>query len=374
MLDVLLDPNNIFIWIILILIIIGAIAVISRPFSTYIKFVYPNAKFEAIGNPYISEKELNRIIESKDLNGFKEILNSLKDYNLEGKDVYFIQKSLDDHFLKTIDMMQKDSSKKMNNFFSKYLEKLDFYLIKNTIKIKLFGRTIDTNLINQGFLPHTKKLLNEIVEADIDGLKKILKDNGFEDELIDTISGEEIDIISIDLAFDKHIFKKLDEVKVPYKCDNAKKQFVSTLIDLTNIKNILRAKQIGYDAESCKKLFVGDGHEIASWKFKELAESDTVSQVIARLEGTSYFNPLKDSIEDYNKENSVQILENSLDSHFLNLIKNISIQNYATIGPTIRFLVSKEFEIKNLKAIVKGISEGLSIEVIKKVLIKEVSA
>ena len=75
MLDVLLDPNNIFIWIILILIIIGAIAVISRPFSTYIKFVYPNAKFEAIGNPYISEKELNRIIESKDLNGFKEILN-----------------------------------------------------------------------------------------------------------------------------------------------------------------------------------------------------------------------------------------------------------------------------------------------------------
>jgi vacuolar-type H+-ATPase subunit C/Vma6 len=50
---------------------------------------------------------------------------------------------------------------------------------------------------------------------------------------------------------------------------------------------------------------------------------------------------------------------------------NISTQNYVTIGPTIRFLVSKEYEIKNLKIIAKGIDENLSSDLIKKLIITE---
>jgi vacuolar-type H+-ATPase subunit C/Vma6 len=52
-------------------------------------------------------------------------------------------------------------------------------------------------------------------------------------------------------------------------------------------------------------------------------------------------------------------------------MKDISTQNYVTIGPTIRFLVSKEFEIKNLKIVAKGVDEHLSSELIKGFLIKE---
>ena len=73
----------------------------------------------------------------------------------------------------------------------------------------------------------------------------------------------------------------------------------------------------------------------------------------------------------YPKAGSVQIFENALDALLLKLVKNISTQNYASIGPTIRFIVSKEFEIKNLKIIVKGIGEGLPIDIIKPLLITE---
>jgi V/A-type H+-transporting ATPase subunit C len=143
------------------------------------------------------------------------------------------------------------------------------------------------------------------------------------------------------------------------------------MLDLVNIKNVLRAKQFGYDPESCKKLFIGEGREIASWKYDEISEVDSVSQVISGLEGTSYFDALKNSIETYNKDKSVQILETSLDSLFLKLVGDISTQNYVTIGPTIRFLVSKEFEIRNLKIIAKGISESLSPDNIKGFLVTE---
>ena len=118
------DPNNYPFGIIVIAAIVGAIAIISRPFSTYVKFVYPNAKFEAMGNPFIGDKELDSVAESKDIISFKETINTLKDYNISGEDTYSVQKSLDDTFIETVNMMRNDSSKKMNDFYDVYLEKL----------------------------------------------------------------------------------------------------------------------------------------------------------------------------------------------------------------------------------------------------------
>ena len=93
------------------------------------KFAYANALFEAIGNPFIEVKDLDRIVDSKDLSGFKESINNLKDYNIEGENTYEVQQSLDEHFIKTIEMMRKNSPKDMNTFYDTYLEKLDLYLV-----------------------------------------------------------------------------------------------------------------------------------------------------------------------------------------------------------------------------------------------------
>ena len=371
MLEGIFDPGNFLFWVIIIALIAGAVAIISRPFSTYVKFVYPNAKFEAIGNPFVIERELNRIVENKNLDDFKDAINASKDYNVSGESIDNIQQSLDHHLLKTIDMMIMDSSNKMKNFFDTYLEKLDIYLIKNALKSIIEKKTLDNKILDKAFLQDTKKFLQILIETEKLNIPELLKNYGFGEDIIDAFKEEKIDFIKFDIAIDKYVIYKLKHVKVPYKCNNAKERFVNTIIDIINIKNVLRAKQIGYSQESCINLFLGEGQEIAFWKFKELAEVEFVPQVISALEGTSYFNVLKDAIEDYNKEKSVQVLENALDSLYLKLVKNISLKNYITIGPTIRFLVSKEYEIKNLKVIVKGIGEGISSEIINKILIKE---
>jgi len=373
LLEIFLDPYNYPFWVLIVAIIFGVIALISRSFSTYVIFTYPNAKYEAIGNPFITEKELNRVIDTKDLTTFKDTLNASKDYDLSGDTTYEIQQSLDDNFIKTIEMMQKDSSKKMHDFFNTYIEKLDIYLIKNTIKNKLENQKIDEKIINKTKLPTTKTLLQKIMDSEKQNLPEILKNYGFDKDVIEAVSEETIDFLKIDTTIDKHIINKLREIKVPYKCEKAKQKFINTLIDTITIKNILRAKQLGYDEESCKKLFLGEGQEIAPWKFKEITEVDSVPHVISSLEGTSYYDALKDVIEDYNKDKSVQVLENALDINLLKLVENISTKNYVTIGPTIRFIVSKEFEIENLKIIAKGISEDLSSDIIKNYLVKEVA-
>jgi V/A-type H+-transporting ATPase subunit C len=270
-------------------------------------------------------------------------------------------------------MMQNDSSKKLKNFFDVYLEKIDIYLIKNQIKKKIDGRKIEESILDEAILLATKDIVIKIMDAEITDLPTILKDYEYEQALIDALSEDPVDFLTIDTAIDKHVIRKLQQVKVPYKCEKPKQDFIKIMIDIRNIKNILRAKQLGYDIESCKKLFVGEGHEIASWKFEELTEVDSVSQVISGLEGTSYFEVLKESIEQYNKNSSVQILETALDGLFLKRMRDISMENYISIGPTIRFLVSKEFETLNLKIIAKGVDEGLPPELIKNFLVMEVA-
>ena len=373
MLEVIFDPNNYPFWVIISSIIIGVFAAIIRPFSTYVAFAYPNAKFEAIGNPFINEKELNRIIDSKNLSDFKDTLNSSKDYNISGDSVYEIQKSLDDNFIGTIEMMKKDSSKKMKGFYEIYTKKLDIYLIKNAVKHKIDDKEINEDIINQAVLPETRDTIKRITESEKQNLPNILKNYGFEKEVIDIITEEKIDFMRFDTAIDKNIIELIKRVKVPYNCDKAKQRFVNHLTDIINVKNVLRAKQLNYDTDSIKKLILGEGQEIAPWKLKEISEIETVPQVISSLEGTSYYDALKNVIEEYDKERSVQILENALDGHLLKVVRDISTQNFVTIGPTFRFIISKEFEIKNLKIIVKSIGEEINSDIIKPLLIREAS-
>jgi len=365
-----LGPYSALFWILIFSLTAVVIGLASRPFLTHAKFAYPNALFEAIGNPYIDDKEMGTIVESKDLTAFKETLNASKNYHIEGEDSQSVQNSLDDNFIQTIEMMRKGSSKKMNDFYDMYLEKLDIYLIKNELKKLIMGKTKEVE-IDKAILPRTKEFLIKLKDATKENLPEILLFYGFEKELIDKISEAGTDILTLDVEIDKHVINKFYKTEVPYKCEQAKLSFVKSMIDIMNLKNILRAKQLEYDVSSCKRLFLGEGKEIASWKFNEIAEVDEVPQVISSIEGTSYFNTLKDNIELYNKEGSVQVLENALDGLFLKMVKDISIQHFLNLGPTIRFLISKEFEIKNLKVITKGIGEKLSSEFLKGLLITE---
>lgn len=369
MIGSILDPTNPLTWVLIIVILAGAIAVIYRPFSTYVKFVYPNAKYEAIGNPYITEKELNKLVESKNIESLKETLNTNKDYKLTGENIYALHKSLDDNLIKTIEQMKKDNSKKMKYFFDTYLEKLDLYLIKNVVKNRLKNIDVDKKIVENAFLQRTKNALQELIDADRNKILEVLRNYGLPEDIKTLLEEKEVDFLKLDTIFDTYIVDRFKQTPVPYKCESGKKRFVNYLVDTLNIKNVLRAKQLGYSKDSCKSLFLCEGQEIPKWRFNELAEADSVSQLISSLEGTSYYDPLKNSIEKYNRENSVQVLENALDCNLLNIVKNISMENYASIGPTIRFLVSKEFEIRNLKSIVKGIGENLPSDVIKNVLI-----
>jgi vacuolar-type H+-ATPase subunit C/Vma6 len=253
LIESLFDPAGYPFWIFILITIAGAIAILSRPFSTYVKFVYPNAKYEAIGNPYVMEKNLNSIVESKTLNDFKENLNISKDYKIAGESPYDVQKSLDESFYQTIEMMKKDSSKKMQKFYDIYLEKIDMYLVKKELRNKLRNNKLDEKSIEQAILPTIKKLLFNIKETEKEKLAELLLDFGFHEDIAKELKNQEIDYMEIDNEVDKYTINRFVEVEVPYKCEQGKNDFIKTHLDIYNIKHLLRCKQLGFDKNSCMK-------------------------------------------------------------------------------------------------------------------------
>lgn len=371
MFEEILNPSSPVFWLIIIGILIAVALFIARNFRTYMKFIYPNAKYEAIGNPFIQEKELNILIENPSLEGFKDRLNVLRDYQVEGTTASLIQQSLDKNYLRTITMLRSDSPKKLSGFFDLYLQKIDFYLIKNEIKNRITG-AVHTQPLDAAVLPRTRDFLVQLQHSTKESLPELLSSQGFSKNVIEELMKEPADLLRIDALLDRMFLNQLKQVTVPPKCDQPKQDFIKHIIDLWTIQHLLRAKQLSYPTDACTKLFLGEGKQIARWRFDQMADAADVPQMISLLDGTAYYPAVSSKIEQYTKERSVGVFEQAVQSVFIQRIKEISLQNYLTFGPTLRFLVSKEFEIKNLKVIAKGIAENVSSELMKRTLVTEV--
>ena len=374
MLDFLFDPGSPFVWILIIAIISGAVAVISRPFASYIQFVYPNAKYEAIGNPYIHKQTLEKLVELESLDQFIEQVNTNKDYHIEGTTAADIQQQLDKHLETLITQMKKEHGKKMQGFFTAYIEFKHGPILKSIIRGLYEKNTIDYDYFLQSASSQTiRALINQISTAQPETISSILTSYGFTSLLTDLMESTDTVPLQLDSAVDSYLINQMKQVKVPYKCKDAIQEYLNRLTDTYLIGHILRAKHLKYHEKLCRLLNIGDGYEIPTWKFEELSNAETVTEIIEGLDGTSYYPSLKQAAEKEDITKSVQPFIIAIDQHMLTILRQLSQQYYTSIGPTLRFLLSKEKEIINLKIISKGISEHLPTDKITPLLITEVN-
>ena len=361
-------------WLLIIAIITGALAIITRSFITFAKFAYPNAKFESIGNPFIKEQQLQRYLEISDLQQFIDQLNSQKDYHLDETIPSEIQHELDQQLVNTIQMMKQDSTKKMTYFYDAYLELIDANLLKTAFKQILTKQQVDETLSDQAVSPRIKKHLQILSKTKPDEIQTVLKKYDYPEHIqtLVTADEEESSSFALDAAVDKLLLSKLQAIKVPYKCSEAKNVFIKRMIDIRTIKHLLRAKHLGYDADYCKQLLIDEGFELAGWKQEDLCNAENPTDVITKLEGTQYYPVLKKVDDQLSAKNStVQPYTDAIDQFWLHLVKNISTSYYTNIGPSLRFLEYKQLEIRNLKIITKGIAEKLPSKLISSLLITE---
>ncbi len=328
-----------------------------RKILSIASFMGPNATIFAIGAKYTEKENLEHLLE---MNNINEIFSEIKKEGYEIEELDNWDVNIERYMLHMMDRAISMLPEGVRQFSEVYMLKFDANVLRRVLRGKYTNLSKDKiySMIYEG--KHLSKLiLSHMVEAtSIEDAIAALDVTPFR-KVID-VWNETGDLQSVDLAIDKIVIEKLIDAKSTLDEDSreAIEKIVSILIDIYNIKALVRAK---YTNDKAEKYIVEGGYELDSWKLKNLSESRSIEEILGNLEGTSYsfLRDLKDPFE----------VELALDNFLLEKANDLGITYSTSSGPAMMFLIAKEFEARNLKTIIKGFLEELPRDKVNKLLV-----
>jgi vacuolar-type H+-ATPase subunit C/Vma6 len=148
----------------------------------------------------------------------------------------------------------------------------------------------------------------------------------------------------------------------------------STLIDIQNVRTLLRAKHAGINPAEISPSLLNGGFRLPFWRLIQLNEMMSLPDIIGQLNGTGYDRILQPFLPSYPGQDSLIQFDLALDWFLLTHLAKISLMYYYTGGPLIWFLLAKEYEYRNLQVVLTGLAEGVDPAVIKNYLVCDTGA
>jgi len=139
------------------------------------------------------------------------------------------------------------------------------------------------------------------------------------------------------------------------------RNFIHLKVDIANIKTLLRMRHRGIGAHN--ELLINGG----TVSVDMLSSTQTLEDLLTSLEGTKYY----DLLEPHLKSDSVDLNScvHSLDEYMANKTKRFSYLYPLSVLPVLDYLLKKEREVYNLRAIVRGKQAGLANELIEELVV-----
>jgi len=357
-------------------IIVKIIAPKAQIIVNAMRFAYPNARVRAIGVPYVLANNVHPLLESKNVSDvISRIAESYK-LDVTGEDPDELEKALNLALLKTYKSTITRVPKCIKPFLEAYLMKFEAEQLKTVIKGKNAGLSPDA--IKQKMISVenvTSDLIGELAEADnMDRIVQILSDTPYGKELSNALLDYEKtkSVLPLELALDRCVFQGLSESisKIPASIVSPVSEFVDTYVDATNIKVLMRAKKESLEPEAVRKYLLPGG-TLSAWVLTQAIESRDIVEIVATLEKTEYASLLKKAMSEYEKSGSIYAFEVIFDKHLLHMVFGFARKNIFDVGPIMRFIVAKDYEVRNIRAALHGIRERLSLEQMKDIVICE---
>ena len=238
------------------------------------------------------------------------------------QDQYPLEKALDAQLAESYDLVARITPDNSKEVFKFLLKKWDIRNIKSIIIAKQAGLNLDETLnLLVPFGTLTDKL-DTLVEAEtvtevLNGLEGTEYPKILEDAI--PLYNETGLLLPLESAMDNYLLENLLRSSATPEDDNTLllHNYVGTMVDVANIKIILRAKADDLKYDDIEFYMISDGYQIREWKLKELMEAEDVAGVVSGLEGTSYAPMLSDAMTEYSETRSMSSFEMALDSHCL---------------------------------------------------------
>jgi vacuolar-type H+-ATPase subunit C/Vma6 len=328
------------------------------------QFSYHNARLGTIGNPYVTKDEVLPLLDIDDPETISQTINSDLDPGNELISFRDVDRSLVVSFHKTLTSLCGSVPPSIKPFITSYMTRFEVEELKRLL------RSIGTRkepLFPVGWI--TDDIEVQILNSkDISGALEILEGQPVARRLSQVINKDEgVDLKAVDIALDRYF---LDSLRDASRSGSASRRGIDALYqimtDRYNIHMILRGKVTGMDRENILSSLNSDSGTIGMPVLELMIDSSGPKDSLMNLNGTH----LEKFFKDTDNENMTSI-ENGLDRMILEGSIGLSHTFATGVGPTIRYLISKEMELRNLRVLFQGSFSGWDKNRTKNMLITE---
>lgn len=233
----------------------------------------------------------------------------------------------------------------------------DYHNIKVLLKAKALKEDFSQLLLPIGMI-EVDKLKAAVTNEEYSDLPQIMRSaiEEIERDFLATKDPQKIDIIA-----DRYMFKHMLDIAKEIE-NRFVENYVKSLIDLTNIKSLIRIKKQDKDRRFLEEVLIEGGNTDKD-NFIALL-TDNLESLAGKLSYVDYIEPLRLGIEDYIKTGSLNGLEKLTDDYIVNMMKDAK---YVSFGPepVIAYIFAKENEIKLIRIIMVGKINGIEAGVIR---------
>ena len=267
---------------------------------------------------------------------------------------------LNKHIENVFNKLRRISKNELLLIMNEYLRRYDVSDIKTILRAKYanLGEEKVSSLLTAAGALSREQLATFLEQENIQGVLQQATLAGV--EVTDTEKLADIED-NMERGYYEHMFSLTE--KIPK--NQFIKQFLQQEVEVKNIINILRLKQVGAVETQSIALPVSEKFEKRINKLiqREIMEAEKA------MKGTPYQELLQKGLEHYPETNSLSELEIVLQQWLLQQTKQLAKGRLASVEYVLGYLFAKEIEARNLRIIVRGKQVDASPEFIESQLV-----
>lgn len=255
-----------------------------------------------------------------------------------------------------------------------YLRKFDAWNVKTVIRGIYTGaetEDVEDDLIRTG----------EFSERTLDRLTEVTTVEEAIEALSGTIFGEPLEaayeefentetLVPLENAVDRAFFNHLlDDIGQPEPDSPTAlyREFLEAEIDFRNLRNGLRIARSGADIDPAE-YFIEGGRLFDAEELRGLASN--TDELVSAIRESTYGDDLSEALDELESATSLIGFEHALNTALLEYSGKLSNRYPLSICPVLAYILGKEREIENIRAIARGREAGIPAEEIEEDLIQ----
>lgn len=285
--------------------------------------------------------------------------------------VQLIEYALNRNLARQFADLLRFSEGKLYELVARYLRKFDAWNLKTALRGQYSGaeaEEIEENYIHAG--EFDRSLLDRLATApDVETIVEIAEKTRFGDALESAYPEYEQSglLTPLENAIDRAYYEGLlADSRAEEGAMELYESFLQAEIDFRNVRNALRIARSGADIDPAAYYIEGgklfDHASLASL----VTDSD---QLVAALRESRYGEDLAPAIRALEAEQSLISFERGLDEALLSFGDRLSHVYPLSVCPVLAYILAKEREVDNIRAIGHGKETGLSRETIEEELV-----